>query len=185
METKLDNTEINKEHLNIIARLFQYAETGKLDEINTNKYIMHIVNYATLPDDGSYKVRIKKFGQAKTNFLKKLEKTIKDAEKSADNIVKFMREENKRIEMLPELAEWDDDEKTVQFIKSLKKDLYNYSQAADALGCITRQTLTKDIRAGYLGIKHVINNRREYITKGDLIRIYRDKFPSDILGKLI
>ena len=172
-------TENEPFYVSIMERLFQYAENGSLDNLEPNKYIFHFVKYSTTPNDKEYKLRLKKFRQSITNFLKKLEITLDEAERVSDGIAKTLREQDKKFASLPEFGSIDDNDITIKFILSLERDLYNYSQAETALGNITRQTLSKKIREGYLGIKLVIKGKTEYISKQDLIRIYRELNPCD------
>lgn len=174
------NDDINESHWNIISTLFYYAENGKLDEIELGKYTTRLIAYSLTPDDGKYKQRIKKYKQAVTNFLKRLEVELDKTEQVADSIVATIRKENKRLESLPEFSDTFDSNTTIKFIKSLNKDVYNYSQAAKELKQITRQTLNKNIKEGkFANVKPIIIGKTEYIRKQDLIKIYRVLFPSD------
>lgn len=168
-------------YVSIIERLFQYAESGSLDELDPNKYILNFVEFSFTPENKDYKLRLKKFRQSITNFLKKLENTLEEAERVSDEITKKIKQDRKKIASLPEFSSVDDNNSTLNFIKNLNRDLYNYSQAAEALKNITRQTLKKKIKDGYLGIKPTIKGKTEYIRKSDLIKLYRNMYPSNTI----
>lgn len=168
----------------LISELFLAAERGDLTDVDTDAYLLSIISFAShntaAYDDDSYKIRIKKFRMALSNFNSKLDATLGQAEIVADKIVKVGRANIDHIKGLPKFGEADDNKEVLKFIKGLKEDkeTYNFSEAQELTG-VTRQTLKAKIDKGFMNIKPVYKSKVALLSKEDLIKLYRHYYNSN------
>ena len=171
---------------NTIIDLFMLVEAGDLGNLNTNELVTGIISYASCNEKGdyqagNYKERLKTFRTGLADLFKKLDVMIDSAEGDVERIVSFQRKRMKKLETLPQYALIEDNDKIIEFIRSLDKEFYNFSSAENLVG-VTRQTLKKKIDEGFLDIKLVYKNRAPLISVQDLIRIYRHYNETDTCG---
>ena len=86
-----------------------------------------------------------------------------------------------KAENLPEGASIGDDDETINFIISLTKDAYNYSEAGK-LTSISRQTIKKHADKKEYGLRVTKISKSEYITRENLLLYYRNYFNKDGWG---
>lgn len=168
----------------LISELFLAAERGDLTEVDTDAYLLSIISFAShhkaAYDDDSYKIRIKKFRKALSNFNSKLDATLGQAEITADKLVKVGRDSINHLKSLPMFAQADDNKEILKFINGLKEDkeTYNFSEAQELTG-VTRQTLKGKIDKGFMDIKPVYKSKVALLKKEDLIKLYRHYHNND------
>jgi len=121
--------------------------------------------------------KIKAMRSALPNFLAQYDDCLKKLSQTYEDYYNFQQLEREKLEHLPKQANEDDTEETVNFIMSLEKEYYNYSEA-ECLLKICRQTIKRWATKGVNGIKYEnrIGLKREYLSKDSIIQIYRHKY---------
>lgn len=151
-----------------------------LSEHKMEKLILLLYNMADAGsvDEKEVKLKIKKFRKGIPNFLKMVDDALDEAEKMNTRMYKLINVSKERINNLPKLAAFEDSDKVVEFIRSLDKDHYSFSEAAKLLG-VSRQSLRKYADENLHGIKIVRVTRSDYITKESMASFFRKKFDDE------
>jgi len=159
--------------------MFQLAEKGELDKLEQKDVITALMSYGTfLLKNKSFEEIQEEFRKIRIgsrNLLEQTETCIDTALETLKSIKDFMDKMQIDLKNLPEYAEINDDAKTLGFIKSLTKDLYNFSEAETLTG-VTRQTLKSHSEKHLHGLRITELGKRKYLSKERLIYYYRVRF---------
>lgn len=164
----------NNFEIYIVTKLICGEDLSGFDEDRVYSLIFDMA-LTNKVEEEDFKLKIKKFNQSIPNFLEKLREIFSRAEKNASIIY---RENVRFLEHAANLPAyggvWDSDE-VLDFIRSLKEDIYSFSEAERLLG-VSRQTLTKYAKEGTHGLKTVRMKKSDYLTKESLVNFYREKW---------
>lgn len=169
--------DLNKK--GILVSLFQLAERGELDDVEQKDIVNALFSFGFSRITSDFGRDIDEdFKRIRLGSRKILEQTEKCID-TALELVKTQQELLKKMEgniyTAEKFAEFGDDENTMNFIKSLDQEFYNFSEA-ERLVNITRQTLKKHAVKNIHGLKTIIIGKTEYISKESLIIYYRNNF---------
>lgn len=173
----------------ILISMFQLAEKGELTKLQQKDVVSSLVNFGMSRlsqklDGSESKLNIdeefKRIRVGSRVLLEQTEQCIDTAleilKTQQSNFTQFKRD----LKNLPEFAEIGDNLKTLNLIKLLDKDLYNFSEAEKLIG-ITRQTLKKHAEIGKSGLRIFESGKSKYLRREDLITYYRARTKDDSL----
>lgn len=173
----------------IFISIFQLAEKGKLTKLEQKDVVNSLVSFGLnrlsqkMVDTDSETNIDEEFKRIRLGTRILLEQT----EQCIDTALEVLKTQQDyfdkfKIDLrsLPEHAEFGDNTKTLAFIKSLKQDLYNFSEA-EALTGVTRQTLKKHAEKELHGLKATVHGKSTLLSRERLIIYYRAKFKDDSL----
>jgi len=166
----------------IFISMFQLATKGELTNLQQKDVLEALNSYGThLMMNHSYEYAIEVFKKIRLGsriLLEQTENCIDSALENLEVIKKYTDKMEIDLKNLPEYAKLEDDVKTIAFIKSLDKDLYNFSHA-ERLSGVTRQTLKKHAKKQLHGLKIIEHGGSSYLDKERLIKYYRARFNDD------
>ena len=176
----------------ILISVFQLAEQGELTNLEQKEIINALHTYGIskinnqIGDDTNNLEEINiqdEFKRIRLGCRSILEQT----EKCIDTALKMLKEyqiniEKMRAEIgkLPKFAQYGDSIELIKLIKSMDKDLYNFSEA-EKLVNTSRQTLKKHAIIQKDGLRIFQSGKSEYLTREGLIQYYRAKLKDDSL----
>lgn len=164
----------------IFIAMFQLAQKGKLTNLEQKDIITALNSYgmSLLKADKTFEEISKHYKEIRVGsriLLEQTESCIDSALETIKLTIEFMDKQLIDVKNLPEYAKITDDANTIAFIKSLKDDLYNFTQAQGLLKT-SRQTLKKYAIKKQRGLKIIIQGKSEYLLKEDMIVYYRNRF---------
>lgn len=127
-----------------------------------------------------FKKLVEKFRRSIPNFLQKLDEDLNEMEKVNEKVFKYEEERSEWIESLPKYADSLDAPELVEFIRSLDKEYYSFSEAERLLD-VSRQTLKKYADNGLHGLRCHVVGRVQKLHKADIINFHREKNFADYL----
>lgn len=165
----------------IFVSVFQMAENGELTKTDQSEIMNALISYgrSLKPDEVNETFKNIRYGTR--NLLEQSENCIDSALDSVQEFHKMIKSVLKIDENLPKGATVGDDAETINFISSIDKEIYNFSQAEKTIG-ITRQTIKKHAESGLHSLITTRIGKTDYITRENLIIYYRDYFKKDGFG---
>ncbi len=159
--------------LHLMQRIFHKDPLGDLDGEHIYNALLYLaISQKELPQN--LFIKVKTMRQELPRFVEQFDKQLAKLVKTYEACYNYQQAQVEKFENLPEYALPEDTDATVDFIISLKKDVYPFKEAEDMLG-ITRQTLKKWAENNMHGIKceTVLGKKRDYLSKESVIKIFR------------
>ena len=161
--------------------VFQMAESGVLTSTEQSEVMNALISYGRSMKPEEVNKAFRKIRIGTRHLLEQTEKCIDSALDSVQEFHNMLKAVLKEEENLPDGATVGDDAETINFINSLSKDAYNFSEAQKLIG-ITRQTIKKHAEDELFSLKITRIGKSDYVTRENLIRYYRDYFSKDGYG---
>lgn len=162
----------------ILIQLFQLAENGELKKLEQKDITEALFSYGISLKPQEVNSTFEKIRTGTRTLLNDIESCIDSSLSSLEEFHRNMEKSLGANSKLPKGATIGDDNETVSFIQSLTKDIYNYSDAANATN-ISRQTIKKHADGDLYNLKVTQIKKSEYITRENLIEYYRAYFKKD------
>ncbi|UPS90289.1 hypothetical protein [Bizionia sp. M204] len=162
----------------IFISVFQLAEKGKLSKVEQKQIMEALISYGNSINPKELDETFKRIRLGSRTLLEQTETCIDSALRVVKDFNKYIEDAELTIQSMPKGAVFGDDTKTLEFIKSLTEDAYNYSQAEKLIG-ISRQTIKAHADKGKHGLNTFTISKSEYINRENLINYYRAYFNKD------
>lgn len=171
----------SKDKKGIFISVFQMAESGELTKTDQSEIMNALISYGRSLKPDEVHETFKNIRLGTRHLLEQSEKCIDFALESVKEYHQMLEGVIAKEKSLPEGASVGDDADTIKFIKSLTKDIYNFSEVQNLID-ISRQTITKHAKNGLYSLKTTKISKTEYITRENLIVYYRDYKKKDGSG---
>ncbi len=165
--------------LNILVSLFQFAEKG--GELDRNIIVNALSSYGRSLETSTLDESFKNIRIGTRNALNLIDSCLDEAIEKVKALNKIKLDIEKEFGELPNGASLNDDIETIRFIKSLQKDVYNFSDASKLIG-LTRQTIKEHADKQLYNLKTLRIGKTDYISREVMIKYYRTYFDKDGFG---
>ena len=155
--------------------MFQLAEKGELTNLEQKHVIEALVSFGNSINPNDIDEKFKNIRVGSRTLFEQTENCIDTALSIIKGYNKTFEDAKLSLQNMPKGAIYGDDTETLEFIKSLTEDAYNFSQAKRLTG-IARQTIKKHADNGKYGLRTIWIGKSEYISKKALIDYYRTYF---------
>jgi len=164
-----------------LISIFQLAESGELQKTEQAEITSALVSFGISLKPQDVDEVFKNIRIGSRHIFDQTEKCI-------DSALSSIKEINSKVESiigkeanLPIGATVADDEPTINFIQSLTKDAFNFSEAERLIN-IARQTIKTHAEKELYSLKTTRIGKTDYITRENFIIYYRDYFKKDGFG---
>lgn len=165
--------------INLLVELFQFAEKG--GELDREKVIHALASYGRSLDQSTLDETFKNIRIGTKNAFSQIDECLDESLQKVKIFNKKVLEVESEFGQLPDGASVNDEIDTIRFIDSLKKDVYNFSDASKLIG-LTRQTIKEHADKNIYNLSTLRIGKTDYIPREILITYYRTYYNKDGFG---
>jgi hypothetical protein len=165
--------------LNLLVSLFQFAEKG--GELDRNIIVNALSSYGRSIQPSTLDESFKNIRIGTRNALNLIDSCLDESLQKVKVFNKKVLEVESEFGQLPDGASVNDEIDTIRFIDSLKKDVYNFSDASKLIG-LTRQTIKEHADKNIYNLSTLRIGKTDYISREIMIKYYRAYFEKDGFG---
>lgn len=156
----------------LLIQLFQLAEKDGLNPIEQQQIIEAVSSYGRSLKPNDFQKKFKNIRTGTRALLEQIENCLDSSVKSVSEWHNIIAEIKTNDGKLPAGADISDDAETIEFINSLKKEYYNFSDAEKLIGP-SRQSISIWAKEGRYSIKTIQKGERTMFTKIGIIEFYK------------